>query len=261
MIDRTQKQVLILALYAGEIMMKSGAEVYRVEDTIVRICKACKISYVECFVTTTGIFISLDSGDADSDMYTFIKRIHTSEIDLQKISKVNNFSREFTTTDLSIEKGQSILKEIDKMEPYPFWIRLLGTMLVSFFACLMFKGSALAASFAAVIGIGAYCLSHLIMKVQFNSFLNTALCCAFCAFMSILCVNFGLIPYYGPIIIGTIIIFLPGVAITNAARDLLSGDMLAGTARAVDAFITAISIAGGVGVVLKLADLWGGGLL
>ena len=43
MVNIFQKKVLILAIYAGEIMMKNGAEVYRVEDTITRICKACRI--------------------------------------------------------------------------------------------------------------------------------------------------------------------------------------------------------------------------
>ena len=41
MINAYQKKILILAIYAGEIMMKNGAEIYRVEDTITRICKAC----------------------------------------------------------------------------------------------------------------------------------------------------------------------------------------------------------------------------
>ena len=40
MINQFQKRILILAVRAGELMMKSGAEIYRVEDTITRICKA-----------------------------------------------------------------------------------------------------------------------------------------------------------------------------------------------------------------------------
>jgi uncharacterized membrane protein YjjP (DUF1212 family) len=43
--DLYQKHVLILALYAGEIMMKNGAEIQRVEETIVHICKsACVLN-------------------------------------------------------------------------------------------------------------------------------------------------------------------------------------------------------------------------
>ena len=118
MINSVQKKVLILALYAGEIMMKSGAEIYRVEDTVVRICKACRIDYVECFATTTGIFLSVDSGETDSDMHTFIKRITGSQIDLARISEVNTFSRVFTTTDLSIDDGFEQLRGIDATPGY-----------------------------------------------------------------------------------------------------------------------------------------------
>ncbi|MGI6734319.1 MAG: threonine/serine exporter family protein [Anaerovoracaceae bacterium] len=62
MINPIEKNVLMLALRAGEIMLMSGSEIYRVEDTVTRICKAYGIPYIEVFATTTGIFISLDSG-------------------------------------------------------------------------------------------------------------------------------------------------------------------------------------------------------
>lgn len=42
--DMQKKQILRLALYAGEIMLKNGAETYRVEDTITRICKSKNLS-------------------------------------------------------------------------------------------------------------------------------------------------------------------------------------------------------------------------
>ena len=133
MINQMQKKVLILALHAGELMMKSGAEIYRVEDTITRICNACKIPYVEVFATPTGIFLSLDEGSEDSDMHTFIKRIKGSSIDLEKISRINHFSREFTSTDLSIDSGLTILKEISNIKPYPLFLRIFGAALVSSF--------------------------------------------------------------------------------------------------------------------------------
>ena len=54
MVNIFQKKVLILAIYAGEIMMKNGAEVYRVEDTITRICKACRMDHVEISLHQQG---------------------------------------------------------------------------------------------------------------------------------------------------------------------------------------------------------------
>jgi len=63
-----------------------------VEDTIIRICKTCDIPYVEAFVMPTGIFISVDEGKNDNNIFSFIKRIKNRTIDLDKVSKVNDFS-------------------------------------------------------------------------------------------------------------------------------------------------------------------------
>ena len=131
MVNIFQKKVLILAIYAGEIMMKNGAEVYRVEDTITRICKACRMDHVEIFATPTGIFVSLDNGGEDDDPLTYVKRIDGIETDLNKISKINHFSREFTTTDLSVDDAMDQLHEIDESKPYPVPLRLLGAALVA----------------------------------------------------------------------------------------------------------------------------------
>lgn len=253
MINQKQKKVLILALHAGEIMMKSGAEIYRVEDTVTRICKACDIPFVEVFATPTGIFISLDAGSSDSDMHTFIKRIKNTRIDLEKISKINQFSRQFTTTDLSVEEGLKILKQIDHDKEFSFSWRVMGAGLITSFFTIMLGGNA--ADFAAslFIGVLAYCSSLILERLQLNSFMRIFCSCMLVALLAITSMHLGLGEHRDLIIIGSIMMFLPGVAITNAVRDFLSGDSLSGLARAAEAIMTAVSIAAGVGVVLKFS--------
>ena len=112
---KKQKDIMKLALRAGDIMMKSGAEIYRVEDTIERICKSCGIENVDVFATPTGIFMSTDNEDA-SNTVSYIKRIRSSETDLTRISRVNQFSRSFTTTDMTVEEGNKILDDIEKKQ-------------------------------------------------------------------------------------------------------------------------------------------------
>jgi uncharacterized membrane protein YjjP (DUF1212 family) len=260
MIDRKQKSILILALFAGEIMMKSGAEIYRVEDTITRICRACQIPYVECFATTTGIFLSIDSGNRDGDMHTFIKRIHRISIDLDKISRINEFSRLFTSTDLSVEAGFERLKAIERGAPYGLALNIFAALIIGAPLCLSFGGGLIDAFFCALISALAYLTSLGTERLQLNRFISVFLGCAGCALLSVAAFELGLTLTLSPVIIASITMFLPGVAITNAARDLLAGDMLAGTARVAEALITAIAIAGGVGVVLKLWSLARGGL-
>jgi uncharacterized membrane protein YjjP (DUF1212 family) len=260
MLKQKQKRILILALFAGELMMKSGAEVYRVEDTIARICHACKIPYVECFATTTGIFLSIDSGDQDGDMHTFIKRISRISIDLDRISAINDFSRTFTSTDMSVEEGFEQLREIERRKPYGLPLNILGALLIGATLCPCFGGRAMDSVFCAFVTVLAYFVSLGIGRLHLNTFTATFLSCFFCATVTVLGRECGLVSMAAPVIIGAITLFMPGVAITNAARDLLSGDMLSGVARAAEALITAIAIAGGVGIALKFWSMARGGL-
>lgn len=258
MINQIQKKVLILALRAGELMMKSGAEAYRVEDTITRICKACKIPYVEAFATPTGIFLSLDQGSEDSDMHTFIKRIKGTGIDLEKISQINHFSREFASTDLSIDAGLNRLKEIAAMKPYALLVRILGAALVSSFFALIFNGNYKDFFCSFFIGACSYVLSILLDKIDTNLFIRGFCCCALATFLALTSLSLSMGTDQNAIIIGSIMIFLPGVALTNAIRDTLAGDMLSGATKGIEAVIIAISLAAGVGVTIKLWTLLGG---
>lgn len=261
MIKQIQKKIIILALLAGEIMMKSGAEIYRVEDTITRICKACNIPYVEVFVTPTGIFLSLDKGDDDSEMFTFIKRIKGTGTDLGKISEINQFSRDFVNTDLSIEEGMQRLKQIGQGKPYNIGVRSLGAAFACAFFCLMFKGSLQDFACAFVIGAASYLLSVGFDQIETNYFIKGFCCTAFAAFLALVSTAIGWGNSSVPITIGALMLFVPGVAITNAIRDFLASDMLSGLARSAEAFFIAISLATGAGVVLRLWVLFGGDII
>ncbi|MCI7145335.1 MAG: threonine/serine exporter family protein [Clostridiales bacterium] len=254
---KRQKSILLLAMQAGKIMMKNGAEIYRVEDTITRICKACGIDYVNVFATPTGIFVSIDNEDED-DTVTYIKRIKSSETDLSKISRVNDFSRRFTTTDLSVEEGMKILDEIDGEKKYPFLVRVLGAALVASCFSTMFGGSAIDFLVAFIAGMICYTLSRFLEKFEINFFIRGFCCCALAAFLALLAQSSIDGAGYGTILTGCIMLFVPGVALTNSIRDFLSGDMVSGLARLVEAVLTGVALATGSGMVIKFWDMMGG---
>lgn len=182
----------------------------------------------------------------------------STSIDLDKISKINQFSREFSNTDLSMDAGFEILKEIAKRKPYNIWVRILGACLVSSFFCLIFGGAPIDFVSAFIIGAFSYIASILLDKVETNPFIRGFLCCAMSTFLAIIATNIGLGANVSSIIIGSIMIFLPGVAITNAVRDTLSGHMLAGVTKGIEAVIIAISLAVGVGFAFEVWQTLGG---
>ena len=53
-------QLLNVVGYAGKLLIESGAEIYRVEETMVRLCHSFhEVQDAESFVTPTGIMLSI----------------------------------------------------------------------------------------------------------------------------------------------------------------------------------------------------------
>lgn len=267
MISTNRKKTLIMALYAGEIMLKNGAETYRVEDTITRLCKSRNFQYVEPYVTPTGIFVSVDTkGESQDEIVTYIKRIKSRKINLNKVAEVNNFSRNFVDSNMDLKEAMTMLKNIDKLKCFSKHIdAFLGGGVASGFFALLFGGDMPAFLGAFVIGsIVSYILTYL-NSMEFPPFLSNICGGAVAAGLAIL------ISYITPlmnitldvdkVITGSIMVMVPGVAITNAVRDSIAGDLVAGLARAVEAVIIATSIAVGVGFILTLWQIMLGGSL
>ena len=253
-----KKNILRLAVTAGEIMMRSGAEIYRVEETIFRICKACKVDNVEVFAMPTGIFVTLDDDTHGNDVHTYIRRIRSWETDMNKISLVNQFSREFTATDMTIEEGMVRLEEIDKKRQYKLVFRLVAAALCAASFAVIFGGNKVDFCVAFVTGMFCYGFARLLSKYDINFFIIGFSSCAIATFIALLVSATIPMASYQPIISGTIMLFVPGVAITNSIRDFLTGDMLSGLARMVEAMLTAVSLAAGAGIILKIWDVLGG---
>lgn len=244
------KNLLILATLAGQIMLKSGAETYRVEDTIVRICKSKKnIEFVEAFVIPTGIFISIEYED---DFMSYIKRIKNMTTDLNKIDMVNEFSRKFVTENLNIVDSFQHLKEINKVEIYSNTFKnFFGAAACGFFA-LLFQGLPLDALSSFIGSFAALSILSKFSKYNVTFFLNNIAGSMIISVLAIISVRIGFGVNLDIIIIGAIMCLVPGLSITNAVRDTMSGDYLSGLSIGLEAIFSAISIALGVGIILSL---------
>lgn len=262
--DITRKRMLVLALFAGEIMLKNGGETYRVEDTIIRLCKSRGFKYVEAIVTPTGIYISVDHPDEEGKegpMHSFNKRIKNRQINLEKVAKVNDFSRRFVQEGLSIEEGMKRLKDIEKSPP-PFTnyqVAFFGGVTSSFFILLLGADFyEFLSAFLATIFV-TYTITVLAQK-EFASFAIYLIGGALAAFLAVLLGQISPEISINRVIIGEIMVMVPGVAITNGVRDSIAGDLISGMARGGEALIVAIAIAFGVGFILNLWTFMGGGL-
>lgn len=96
--DFTRDQTINIAVKMGKILLKSGAETYRVEDTISRCCLAHGYE-VDPFVTPTVIIL----GNEDTDSFIRVSRIGYRSTNLSLISEMNSMSYNFAKWDMGYE--------------------------------------------------------------------------------------------------------------------------------------------------------------
>ena len=234
-------------LLAGRIMMQSGAETYRVEDTMLRMARSQNMLDAQSYVTPTGIIFSLGKTQP-----TRITSISTRMTDLHRISLVNSISRKLTSQIITLEQAYDELKKIEKTNFFlPMWIQVLAASIGSAAIMIMFKGiwSDIPAAMVAG-GTGHYIVSivHEKTKVKFFSEFIAALVVAIIALFAVR-YNFGQI--IDRIIIGSVMPLVPGLVITNAVRDLMAGHFTAGVAKGAEALLTAFAIGSGVALALS----------
>ena len=250
------KTLMDVAILAGEIMLESNAETYRVEDTMNHILQTSNFETTEALAIATGLVATLDDPSID-DPITIVKRMNSIATKLSNIAEVNTISRQLSSGDLDISEAYIALQNISKVQYKQSYKDIATSVLAAAFALLL-GGGALEMVAAGVNGA----LLALVLKGEkrlgMGSFVRNVVSSA------VISVGAGLMHMFlfptlnmNLVITSTIMPLVPGTAITNAIRDTLQGDYTSGGAKALEAFVVALSIAIGVAIGLVIT---GGGV-
>lgn len=253
------KRVMDLALEAGEILLKNGGEIFRVEETIRHICKRFYVENVDTFTMSHAIFISIKNGE---DTYTRVKHIPLSAAHLGIVAEVNDLSREIAAGAVGVDEAFERLRTIRKIPPKRSYFQVLAAGVGS--GCLGFLLGAepLESLVSFLIGCLLYiwvltAKKHHMSKIIVNivgGALITALALAARHFCPVALKMDGMI-------ICSIMPLVPGMAFVNAIRDIADSDFLSGTVRMIDALLVFVYIAIGVGFTLGVYSNMAGGIL
>jgi uncharacterized membrane protein YjjP (DUF1212 family) len=248
-----------IAMEAGKIILENGGETYRVEETITRILNAFGYENTDSFVTPTGIMMS--ASDEFGNTVSLVKRIRKRTVNLEKIASVNDLSRSISVNKPSLDYILKQLKDINSLPRYSKPVTLLFAALAAGSFSVLFGGDMLDFVSAFVIGGIIKYVTISLGDLRINEFFVNIIGGAIAASLTLTALHFNIPHNMDKVIIGSIMLLVPGLSITNAIRDTIAGDLVAGTARAVEAFLVAIGIAVGAGLALKIWISLGGGML
>lgn len=254
------KKILDLTIKAGEILLHNGAEIFRVQETMIKIAEAYGVRGFNVYTISNGIFASINE---NGQVYcTDIRHVPLSPVHLGRVAAVNQLSREIVEGKHTVDEAFEELNAISQLPYTRGSLQVLWAGIGSGCFCYIFGGNFFDSFAAFLSGLLLYIFLLLVEKKQLSKIMTYILGSGLVTLCGSFFFNMGLGNNFDKIIIGSIIPLVPGVPLTNSVRDFFNGDYVSGTIRLIDALLIAFCIAIGVGTALRiLHSLLSGGIL
>lgn len=246
--------LLELATDMGYRLAMNGAETFRIEESIRRILAAYDIDS-EVFAIPNCLTVSIETPDGRP--MTRMRRVGFHGNDLDSVEKYSNLSRRICAEKPEPSIARQWMKETDaSIRSYGLPLLLLGNFLGAFGFSIVFGGSILDGICSGISGMLIGLMNFFLGKRKVNPFFNTIACAFIMTFASYTMSAVGFAENVDTVIIGALMILVPGLIFTNAMRDIIFGDTNSGMNRIVQVLMIAAAIALGTGAGWRAADLF-----
>ena len=253
------KSASALSFRMGELLLRSGAEIFRVQETMERVARAYGVTEFDAYVLSNALFaVAVENGVRTE---TKLKFVPGSVIHFGRIAALNQLSREIAAGGVSVGEACARAEEAGRI-PYTRPVFLVAACAIGS-ACFsyLFGGTLTDAAAAFLCGAVLQVFLNLLDRRAASKFITNLAASALVALAAVSLYALGLGVSLDKIIIGSIIRLVPGVALTTSIRDFLNGDYLSGTIRMIDALLVGGCIAIGIGAVVMFYYTFAGGVL
>ena len=247
-------KLLQAILDVAEEMLVCGAEVARVEDSITRMCDAYGCTRTNAFIITSNIQVTTES--PEGKILTQIRRIVRNDTNFDRLDYLNDLSRYICANKPSVEELIEKYEEVMNRKPLPIWLEYVGAILAASSFCVFFGGTWFDGLATMILAVVITAVTRFLSKIEENQLAKTFITSLIAGFLAIILVGLGIGDHTDKLMIGGIMLLIPGIALINSVRDMLTGDVVSGLFRLLNALLTAICIAIGFALAIILT---GGG--
>lgn len=239
----SNQKIVKLVLDIGEQLLMCGGEVSRVEETVMRICSAYGAIKTDIFCISSNMIITSiwDNGD----IITQTRRVSGMQRDFYKLELLNSLSRKICAEKTDIFTAEAELKKIIAAKRTPLWSALLGSILITGTFAVFFGGTWLDGVAAILASLPVFFVDRYIYNKKMNSVVYYIICCFIAGALATSTVYLGIGQNLDKIMIGCIMLVIPGINLTTAVEDIMSGDTATGSLKLCESIIAACAIACG----------------
>ena len=236
----------------GYELALSGAETFRIEETMRRIMSAYGVE-CETFAIPSSVMISIESDKGKPIM--IMRRVGFHGNDLESVERLNSLARRICAETPNPAVAIQWLEEtLRARRKYSTLVYYIGNFLVAAGFCPLFGGDikdSIISGFLALI-IGA--VTRIMNKMETNPFFSTIAAAFLMAVPAYVLAGLGVTTYSHSVIIGALMLLVPGLLITNSMRDVIYGDTNSGIIRIVQVLLYALAIALGTAAAWHITE-------
>lgn len=245
------REVNELALWAGALMLGSGAETDRIEETVHRLGTALGASWMDILVSPNAIIVTSISGE---EFRTRVRRVPVLGVNMRVLDEVNALSRRIALGELDRHGAREDLVRISRLAPYNRWLVALMTGLACAAFARLFGGGPLEMLVAFVAAGLAMTVRQELARHYFNPYMVT-IATAFVSSGVALVLQRALQTGSNAALLSAVLLLVPGVHLINAAEDMLKGHMVTGLTRGVIGALISACIAFGIFLAMWLLQM------
>ena len=244
------KRILQGILDIGESMLKSGAENFRLEDSLYRMCRSYGFKHSDVFIIPSNIQITIET--PEGEFFTQIRHIETTDIDFDRLNYLNNLCRYVCAhTPDETELRQKYLEVIHRPKQHPaapYFAGIMGgTGFAVFFGCNFMD-----AIVAGIVSLMIIVVGKQLSKLENNLMIHNMILAFLSESFILLTARFGIGSHPDRTMIGIVMLLISALGTTNGIRDLLQRDFISGFINIMNSFLGAAGIAFGTGLSILL---------
>lgn len=226
-------------------LIESGDEINRVEEIINDIIISEGYTEANVFAISTGIFYSFKR---KNKIYNDVIRIKKRGTNLKNIVLYTNISNEIINHKKSIKSSLEEIKSIE-IKKHNIINIICGGLSTGFFT-LLYGGNTIEFLISFICGLIIELITITFKRVDIFHFLNSLICSFISTTIAIILINLISKGNLDNIVIGSIMLILPGLTFTNSIKDIIMGNLVSGTSRLSETFFVAVAIS--IGVILSI---------
>ena len=249
-------------IYLAKTLHQCGTPAYQLEGHLVKISEALELggSFLISPTSITCVFWPKD--DRENQEHSYIARVQPGDLDLGLLARTDELVEELCSGQRDLDDALLRLEDINnKPDPYPRWLIIIAFGLASSAFSMLMGTSWVDVIASFILAIGVY---GLVMWGEKSAKVQTAL-----EPFAAMAAAFGAsaMTFYEPsinlplVVLASIIVFIPGLALTVGLSELAARDLVSGTVRVMDALMVLFKLYFGAFLGFAIASVLFGNVL